>query len=188
MRFSLFLLCIILFTVIIIPKTFAEEPAPLTDDPSQDIKIPEEESSVGPNTSESSPLQKISPRRGKMVVLEISARIIEENQTVVWDESHRKITLPGRPVGIKLVGDNIVVAVQFTPYMRRNMGCYLVAQGQIWMDIPDHGIRYHTTMQTIPVEFGEQIYFFPLGSHKHEDASGIEVMLTMQPYDDDEEE
>jgi len=176
MRFSLYLLCIILFTVIIIPKTFAEESETTTEEPSHDINLP---------ASEDSPLQKLSPRRGKMVVLEISARIIEQDQTVVWDESHRKITLPGRPVGIKLVGNNIVVAVQFTPYMRRGVGCYLVAQGQIWMDIPDQGIRYHTTMQTIPVEFGEQIYFFPLGQHKQEDTSGIEVMLTMLPYEEE---
>jgi hypothetical protein len=136
--------------------------------------------------SDDSPLENLLPRfRGRVVVLEINARVIEQNQTVVWNESHRKITLLGRPVGLKLVGNNVVVAVQFTPYMRRGAGCFLVAQGQIWMDIPEQGIRYHTTMQTIPVEFGEQIYFFPLGTIKQENATGIEVMLSMQPYEEE---
>ena len=170
----LFLLSVILITVLNFPNAAAEEPAPPTDESDQNIQL-----------RDGQPRQGVSPRKGRMLVLEINTRIIEQNQTVVWNESHRKVTLPGRPVEIKLVGNNVVVAVQFTPYMRRGVGCYLVAQGQIWLDIPNHGIRYHTTMQTIPVEFGEAIYFFPLGPHKQESSAGIEVMLVMQPYEED---
>ena len=122
--------------------------------------------------------------RGRALVLEISARVVERDDTVIWNESHQKTTLPGRPVGIKLVGSNLVVVAQFTPYVRRGVQKFLVAQGQIWMEVPEHGIRYHTTMQTIPLEFGEPIYFFPLGPHGPEDTARIEVMLTLYPYEE----
>ena len=122
--------------------------------------------------------------RGRALVLEINARVVEQNETVIWNESHQKTTLPGQPVGIKLVGSNLVVVAQFTPYVRRGVQKFLVAQGQIWMEIPGQGIRYHTSMKTIPLEFGEPIYFFPLGPQGPEDTARIEVMLTLYPYEE----
>jgi len=135
--------------------------------------------------------------RGRAVVLDINARIVEQNQEVVWDEAHiveqnqevvwdeahSKTAFPGTPVGIRLVGANVVVVAQFTPYIRRNQK-YLVAQAQIWMEIPGKGIRYFTSMQTIPLEYGEPVYFFPLGAAGESDSSSIEVMLTMHPYEE----
>ncbi|MDR0442717.1 MAG: hypothetical protein LBH44_04835 [Treponema sp.] len=100
---------------------------------------------------------------------------------VVWSETHRKLTIPGSPVGIKLVGSNVVVAVQFTPFIRRRGQNVLIAQGQIWINVPNEGMRYHTSIQTIPLEFNEPIYFFPLG-HSHQGSSSIEIMLTVNPY------
>jgi hypothetical protein len=119
-----------------------------------------------------------------MVVLEIDARMVEQNETVIWSETHRKETLLGSPVGIKLVGNNVIVDIQFTPYFRPGTRYFLVAQTQIWMEIPNQGVRYYTTMQTIPVEFGELLYFFPLGPKNDEDDSRIEVTLTVQPYEE----
>ena len=122
--------------------------------------------------------------RGRALVLEINARVVERDETISWNESHQKTTLPGHPVGIKLVGSNIVVVAQFTPYVRRGVQTFLVAQGQIWMEVPGQGIRYHTSMQTIPLKFGEPIYFFPLGPQGSEDTARIEVMLTLYPYEE----
>ena len=132
-----------------------------------------------------SPLQRLFPHfKGRALVLDINARVVEKDQTVIWDEFHQKATIPGRPVGIKLVGTNVVVVAQFTPYLRpRNMQKVLVAQGQIWMDVPNQGIRYHTSMQTIPLEFDEPIYFFPLGPLNDGDAACIEIMVTLHPYE-----
>ena len=51
-----------------------------------------------------SPLEELIPRfKGRAVVLDITARVIEQNQTVIWNEAHQKVTIPGRPVGLKLV-------------------------------------------------------------------------------------
>ncbi|MDR1420407.1 MAG: hypothetical protein LBI86_08540 [Treponema sp.] len=120
--------------------------------------------------------------REQALILDIIARVVEQNQREIWQSVNSRITIPGRPVGIKLVGDNIVVAAQFTPYLRRNGRNILVAQGQIWVDIPNEGVRYKTTIQTIPLEFGEQIYFFPLGSVNSPDDAHIEIQLELRPY------
>jgi|TergutMp193P3_1026864.scaffolds.fasta_scaffold77100_2 hypothetical protein len=137
------------------------------------------------SVSREPPQQGLFPRfKGRALVMDINARVIEQNQTVIWNESHKKTTLPGRPVGIKLVGSNLVVVAQFTPYVRRGIKKILVAQGQIWMEVPNQGIRYHTSMQAIPLEFGEPIYFFPLGPQNAEDTACIEVMLTLYPYEE----
>jgi hypothetical protein len=87
-------------------------------------------------------------------------------------------------VGLKLVGSNVVVQVQFTPYPNFSApgNAVLVAQVQIWINIPDEGIRYQTTMQTIPLKYGEQIYFFPLGSMSTQDDARIEIQLELRPY------
>jgi len=120
--------------------------------------------------------------RGRTITLDINVRLVEHDQTVILNESQSKETSIGRPVSIQLVGDNLVISVQFTMYFRQMRG-FLVAQGQIWMEIPDEGIRHHTTMQTIPVEFGEPVLFFPLGSIDNDDAR-IEIMVTVQPHEE----
>ncbi|MDR2730167.1 MAG: hypothetical protein LBB81_04635 [Treponema sp.] len=117
--------------------------------------------------------------RRQALVLDINARAME-NEEVIWDESHQKITIPGTPVGIRLVGSNIIVAVQFTPFIRRN-GSVMVAQGQIWINDPERGVSYYTLIQTIPMEFNEPIYFFPLGTSSQLNSS-IEIKLTVNPY------
>jgi len=129
--------------------------------------------------------QDLIPRfKGRALVLDINARVIEQNQTVIWNESTKKITIPGRPVEVKLVGANIVVVAQFTPYIRRGAQKILVAHSQVWMEVPNQGIRFHTSMQAIPLKFDEPIYFFPLGPQNAEDAACIEVMLTLHPYEE----
>jgi hypothetical protein len=127
------------------------------------------------------PVELLPQLKDRAVVLDIVARVLEQDQTVVWDQTNSRVTIPGRPVGLKLVGDNVVVAVQFTPYRRRNGSIVLVAQGQIWVDVPNQGISYQTTLQTIPMEFGEPVYFFPLGSAK-QGESRIEIRIELQPY------
>jgi len=118
--------------------------------------------------------------RRRALVIDINARVLEDEKVVIWNETHRKVTIPGNPVGIKLFGSNIVVAAQFTPVIRRH-GNVLVAQGQIWIEDEQGGISYYTLIQTIPMDFNEPIYFFPLGTTQQSD-SAIEIILTVNPY------
>ncbi|MHB9291652.1 hypothetical protein Holit_00730 [Hollandina sp. SP2] len=124
----------------------------------------------------------------RAVVLDIIARVVEKTQQEVWHSFNSKVTIPGKPVSLKLVGTNILVVVQFTPYLRRDGNNLLVAQGQIWVDIPNQGIHYQTTIQSIPLEFGEQIYFFPLGSVNAQDEAHIEIQLVLHPYSENAKE
>jgi len=123
-------------------------------------------------------------RRGALV-LNIDARVLDDKQEMVWNEIKQRIAIPGNPVGIQLVGSNIVVSVQFTPFIRLEGGNVLVAQGQIWINDPEQGISYHTSIQTIPMDFNEPIYFFPLGTSQ-QISSTIEIILTVNPYNETE--
>jgi len=117
--------------------------------------------------------------RKQTLILDIEAKALE-NEEVIWEQSNQKVTIPGTPVGIRLVGSNIIVAVQFTPFIRRS-GSVMVAQGQIWINDPEKGVCYYTSIQTIPMEFNEPIYFFPLGTSSQSNSS-LEIKLTVKPY------
>jgi hypothetical protein len=129
-------------------------------------------------------LEEVLPAfRDRAVVLDIVTRVVEADQEEVWNSVNSKVTIPGRPVGIKLVGANIVVMIQFTPYRWPDGRNVLVAQGQIWVDVPNQGISYQTTMETIPLEYGELVYFFPLGSVYAPDQARIEIQVELRPYE-----
>jgi hypothetical protein len=117
----------------------------------------------------------------RALVLHVTARMRDSSggENLISDGS--KVTLPGRPVGIKVIGGNIACVVQFTPHIRRTGEVILVAQGQVWSELPGGGIRYETIIKTIPIEFGEQVYFFPLGRETKDDAQ-VEICLNMKPY------
>lgn len=124
----------------------------------------------------------ISAFRDRAVVLDIVARVLEREETEIWNATSSRVTIPGRPVSIKLVGANVVVLVQFTPYKRDDGRQVLVAQGQVWVNTKDAGMRYQTTMETIPIEFGERVYYFPLGSNKGNNEARIEIQIELKPY------
>jgi hypothetical protein len=126
-------------------------------------------------------LEELPVLRERAVVLRIVSRIVEQNEQVLWNAEKSRVTLPGRPVGLKLVGNNVVVSVQFTPVLQSRGQHILVAQGQIWIKVPGEGMRYHTMIQTIPLDFYEEIFFFPLGSMAPDEAS-IEIQLVVEPY------
>jgi hypothetical protein len=81
-----------------------------------------------------------------------------------WQAERVKYTVPGSPVPFKFVGDNVVVLVQVTPFGRQDgQGLVLVTQGQVWIKSKEGGISYHTTINTLSVNYGEKVFFFPLG-------------------------
>ena len=135
-------------------------------------------------------LEQLPGLRERAVIMRVVSRIVEQNQEVVWNSESTNITIAGRPVGLKLVGQELVVAVQFTPFLRPNGQNTLVAQSQIWINVPGQGMSFQTAMQTIPLEFGETVYFFPLGSMSSEgavnqDSAYIEIQLVLEPYAED---
>ena len=132
--------------------------------------------------SQESPQQPVPPWLLDRAVIMDIATIVEEDQEIVWNSENSKVTLPGRPVRLQMVGTNIIISVQFTPYFRRNGNNYLVAQGQVWIQIPNEGMSFYTCMETIPMEFEELIYFFPLGSANAEQDAQIEIQIVLYPF------
>jgi hypothetical protein len=86
------------------------------------------------------------------------------SSTQAWQAGSVKYTVPGTPVPFKLVGSNVAIIVQLTPFEREDgKGVTLIAQGQVWVKPPEGGLSYHTTVDTLSVEYGETVLFFPLG-------------------------
>ncbi|MDR1867681.1 MAG: hypothetical protein LBQ77_05395 [Treponema sp.] len=128
-------------------------------------------------------LEDIPPAlRDQALILKIISRIVEQDQREIWQSSDSKATIYGRPVAIRLSGKNVLVDVKFTPYLGRDGSTTLVAQGQIWIDIPNKGMEYQAIMQRIPLQFGEQVYFLPLGDTLISSESRIELQLELTPY------
>ena len=123
--------------------------------------------------------------KDRAIVLDIVARVVERDKEEIWNSVSKRVTIPGRSVSLKLVGSNVVVSAQFTPYTREDGKQVLVAQGQVWTTSKEEGMRYHTTMQTIPLDFGERVYFFPLGPLKSDGRARIEIQLELRPYQAD---
>ncbi len=117
----------------------------------------------------------------------IAARVSEIGEEAVWKVESSELTVPGKSVSVKLVGKNIVVNAQFTPYVTENKGVILVAQGQVWISSPvDDQIKYLTTLKNIPVQLGEKVLFFPLGykdvKEKEKNVYSIELEIKIMPY------
>lgn len=102
----------------------------------------------------------------KALRIQVTARILGEDQTLVWDMDATYITISGRTVTVPLKGSNIVVLVHITPYKEDENGdLLLVAQGQVWYT-PEGSqeVKYLSTLKSIPLRLGEKLLFFPLGT------------------------
>ncbi|MCL1818390.1 MAG: hypothetical protein FWG35_05610 [Spirochaetaceae bacterium] len=100
----------------------------------------------------------------QVLSMNIAARISEAGEDAVWKVESSKNTISGRSVSVKLVGDNIVVLADFTPYVDADSSIVLVAQAQVWIS-PQGGkpLEHFTALKSLPVRMGEKVLFFPLG-------------------------
>jgi hypothetical protein len=116
--------------------------------------------------------------------LQITAKVLPPDQQPVWNSQSKKVTIPGRSVAVRLVGDNIRIDVVFTPYQEESGTLLLVAQGQVWFsEAPDAKTTYLTTIQSIPVSWGEKVLFFPLGlSREFANTSTFNIQLEVEIY------
>ncbi len=125
----------------------------------------------------------------KALQLHITARILPANEQPVWNSQSRKVTLPGRSVAVRLVGENIRIDVVFTPYQEEDGSLLLVAQGQVWYsevsEVSKVKTRYLTSIQSLPVSLGEKVLFFPLGVSNDAAATktlNIQLEVEIFPY------
>jgi hypothetical protein len=81
-----------------------------------------------------------------------------------WHEEGSGLTVPGTPVGVKLVASNVVIFVQVTPFDKENGHLTLVVQGQVWLRKDNGGLSFRTTVDKVDVAYGETVFFYPLGA------------------------
>ncbi|MBN1241727.1 MAG: hypothetical protein JXA15_03345 [Spirochaetales bacterium] len=97
-----------------------------------------------------------------------------------WEDESVKFTIPGTPIGIRLVSSELIVYIQLTPYQGDTGRLMLVTQGQVWIKDASASVRYQTTLNTFPVALGEKIWFYPLGIEGKGPAP-ISVAITVAP-------
>jgi len=122
--------------------------------------------------------------------VKIQAKLFHNVQKVMWQSELERLTIPGRPVTINLQNDQAKLSVHFTPYRKNTGGLILVAQTEIWLqersaEDSSENLRYFTSMKSIPLDYEELIYFYPLGKLEdlnNPDQIHIEMILTISPY------
>jgi hypothetical protein len=102
---------------------------------------------------------------GKKLSVNLNTRILGSENETVWHMESSKITISGEAVKVKLKGENLVLIADITPYLNPDNTIFLVAKGEIFLsDSADsEEVKYYTTLQSLPVEDGEKVVFFPLG-------------------------
>lgn len=119
--------------------------------------------------------------------VQVAARVVPSDEQPIWNAESRKLTLPGRPIKVRLDGENARIDLICTPYMQDSGEVLLLAQGQVWLSqSPESEVKYFNTFYSIPVTFGETVLFFPLGVSSSAAAGdgsfNIELEIKVVPY------
>lgn len=121
--------------------------------------------------------------KGKALTVSINAYVLQSGSTVAWQQQGLRYTVPGTPVAFRLVGSNVVIAIQVTPYENEKGGAILVTQGQVWVKGEGGEISYRTTLESVLVRYGEKVLFFPLG-RSPDGRAPICVELSVDHYNE----
>lgn len=121
--------------------------------------------------------------KGKALTVSINAYVLQGGSTVAWQQQGLRYTVPGTPVAFRLVGSNVVIAIQVTPYENEKGGAILVTQGQVWVKGEGGEISYRTTLESVLVRYGEKVLFFPLG-RSPDGRAPIFIELSVDHYNE----
>jgi len=122
--------------------------------------------------------------------INIHASLSQNERNVLWESELDKLTVSGRPVTVHLSNKRAKLSVHFTPFRKIDGGLVLVAQSEIWLlqektETTPEGIRYYTSMKSIPLEFSETVLFFPLGKMdnlNNPEKLHVEMAVMISPY------
>lgn len=122
------------------------------------------------------------------IVIRINTKLISANGKAGWNFSVARITIPGRPVVLKLQGGNLQIKLGLTPYTddTTENGLILVTQGEVWItEKPGKQAKYMASLKSTKLVMGEKIHLYPLGvSTKAPEKYNIEVEIQIVPYKD----
>ena len=120
--------------------------------------------------------------------INIVARILPSDERLDFNVEKSKLTIPGRPVIVQLMGNNISINAILTPYLKKDGKIILVAQGQVWSPEPqaEKPVRYLSSLKSLPISLGEKIIFFPLGIPRdatQSDVFNIALEIEVVPFE-----
>jgi len=121
--------------------------------------------------------------KDQAVILNIQTRHMDHG-VVQMASDYTKVTVHGRPVSLKLEGEDVLVQMQFTPYLQ-GTGLMLLVQTQLWLQKKnEQKLQYFTYISSMAIEFGETLLFYPLGKLQDTSVAGshIELELVARPY------
>jgi len=134
-----------------------------------------------PGTIESIPLS----LRGEALAVSVRAMVSHPETQEPWQASERKYTVPGTPVSIKMMGSDVAVVISMTPYRTKDGSLFMIAQGQVWFRDVDGTVRYRSTVDTVGVNFGEKLLFYPFGVFADGKAP-LRIELVVEPYNEND--
>lgn len=117
--------------------------------------------------------------------MHIVARVKEPGMEELWTTESKKVTVSGRAVQVRLSGENVIIFAELIPYMNSDRTILLVARGEVWaQDSASEGVKYYSTMKSLPVSPGESVIFFPLGRAMDQQRNiyTIELEISVIPY------
>lgn len=128
----------------------------------------------------------LRPILDKALQLNIIATVLPTGAEQEWNMQSSKLTIPGRSIAVKLLGENIRIFVVLTPYWQENGKLLLVAQGEVLLsEIAESEVKYLSTVKSIPISLGEKVLFFPLGVSKRLPKSfNIQLEIEILSYKD----
>ena len=122
--------------------------------------------------------------------IKIAARVYLPNQEpMICIENSTLTTIPGRSVAIKVQGGNLIINAVLTPYRTEDTNLILVAQGQVWLTDSSiaNAVQYLSSFESIPINLGETILFFPLGLSegiKNSEYLNIELAIQIVQFEE----
>jgi nuclear transport factor 2 (NTF2) superfamily protein len=81
---------------------------------------------------------------------------------------------------MRMTGRNVVAIVQLTPYLQpesSNDDGILVVQTRVWFEDADGDVHRKATLNSVPLHFGEKLYYYPLGDREEVSNAYIEICL-----------
>jgi hypothetical protein len=141
--------------------------------------------------AEPDPKEALRDLLSKALSITISARMLPPDaqaETPAWNAESTRLTIPGRPIRVRLEGENVRIFLDCTPYLQDSGEVLLLAQGQVWLtEAPEKEARFYSSFYSIPVSFGEKVLYFPLGlggaSSPPNDHFNIELEIKIVPYE-----
>ncbi len=108
--------------------------------------------------------QDVSNPAEQAYMISIVLKVLDRDAAVTSTRQANMVTLPGKPMGIKLDGRTIQGVVAFTIYAEKGKPAVCLAQAQLLVkEEQSKDGQWVTILKSIPFVPGEKIEFYPLG-------------------------